>query len=116
MPYFTPKPSNWNLVAIALGCFGLLLVMNYACTAPRVQVENPPELCAQALGLSSEIRAQASKVGLEPIELARRTCEAAILAARLAEANLSAGVAGRGTQSEYSDRVPAAAGAAGSGG
>ncbi len=111
MPYFTPKPSNWNLVAIALGCFGLLLLMNYACTAPRMQVENPSEICAQSLALSSEVRAQASKVGLEPIVLARRTCEAAILAARLAEANFARapGIAG-GTSSPSM----ALAGAAGS--
>jgi len=112
----TPKPSNWHLVPVALVCFGMLLAQAYACAGPQLKVENPTELCATAVALSSAVKAQAAKLGVEPIELARRTCDAAILAAQVAEANLSkaSGIAG-GTSSSLSPSM-ALAGAAGSGG
>jgi hypothetical protein len=115
MPYFTPKASNWNFVAVALGCLGILLLMNYACTAPRVQVQNPSELCATAVAMSSAVKAQAAKLGVEPIELARRACDAALLVAQVSEANLvtSSGIAGATSSADPPSM--ALAGAAGAG-
>lgn len=114
----TPKPSNWLLVPAGLSCLAMQFAFAYACAgpAPQVRVENPSELCAQALAMSSEVRTQAANVGLEPIELARKTCEAAVLAAKLAEANLvkTWGIAGA-TSSAVSPSM-GLAGAAGSGG
>lgn len=115
--FLTSKPSNWSLVPglIAFVLLGGALPWAACSTnSTQVKVENPSELCAQALALSSEVRAQAAKVGLEPIELARKTCEVAVLAAKLAEANLvkSSGIAGA-TSSALSPSM-ALAGAAGS--
>jgi len=114
--YFIVKPSNWLTMPLLLVGFWFIGVVQYAAcggSAPQVKVENPSELCAQALAMSSEVRAQAAKVGLEPLELARKTCEAAVLAAKLAEANLpqSSGIAG-GTSSDLAPSM--AVGAAGS--
>ena len=103
---------------LAGGIFGLMLlgVVQYAaCGGSQMQLENPTELCATAVAMSCAVKAQAAKLGLEPIELARRTCDAAILAAQVAESNLpkASGIAGATSSS-----VPpsmALAGAAGSG-
>jgi hypothetical protein len=112
------KRRDWfwtAMLGLVLSAFALLV---FACggSAPQVHVENPTELCATAVAMSSAVKAQAAKLGLEPIELARRTCDAAILAAQVAEANLSkaSGIAG-GTSSSLSPSM-ALAGAAGSGG
>lgn len=114
MFYPSPRPSNLGTRLSILGLMLVAVVYYLACSAnsPQVRIENPAELCAQALALSSEVRAQAAKVGLEPLALARQTCEAAVLAAKLAEANLphAAGIAGA-----TSSRSMALAGAAGSG-
>lgn len=113
-----PKYSNWSLVP-GLVAFVLLggALPWAACSAssPQVKVENPSELCATAVALSSGVKAQAAKLGVEPLELARRTCDAAILTAQVAEANLvnSSGIAG-GTSSGLSPSM-ALAGTAGSG-
>ena len=118
MFYPRPRRSNFGTRILILGVMLLAVVYYIACSAnsPQVRIENPSELCAQALAMSSEVRTQAAKLGLEPIELARRTCAAAILAAQVAEANLpkASGIAGATSSS-----VPpsmAAAGAAGAGG
>ncbi len=110
------KPSNWHLVPVVLVTLGMLLAQVYACAGPQVQVENPTELCATAVALSSTVKAQAAKLGLEPIELARRTCDAAILAAQVAESNLAkaSGIAGATSSSPAPSM--GLAGAAGSGG
>lgn len=112
------KRRDWNWTAILGVVLTAWAVLVLACggATPQVQVENPTELCATAVAMSSAVKAQAAKLGLEPIELARRTCDAAILAAQVAESNLPkpAGIAGATSSS-----VPpsmAAAGAAGSGG
>jgi len=110
----TSKSSARRFIAFAFSWFFLALgLFFYACAGSQVQVQNPTELCAQALAMSSEVRTQAAKVGLEPIELARRTCDAAILATKLLEANLPhlEGVAGATNSPSM-----ALAGAAGSGG
>jgi hypothetical protein len=117
--YFTLKPSNWLTMPLLLAGSMFTGIVQYAAcggSAPQVKVENPSELCAQAVALSPEVRAQAAKVGLEPLELARRTCEAAVLAAKLAEANIvkPSGIAGA-TSSPIPPSM-ALAGAAGSGG
>lgn len=112
------KRREWFFTAmlgLVLSAFALLV---FACggSAPQVKVENPTELCATAVALSSTVKAQAAKLGLEPIELARRTCDAAILAAQVAEANLAKapGIAG-GTSSAPAPSM-GVAGAGGSGG
>jgi hypothetical protein len=84
--------------------------------APQVHVENPTELCATAVAMSSAVKTQAAKLGLEPIELARRTCDAAILAAQVAEANLSKASGIAGATSSSAPPSMGLAGAAGSGG
>jgi hypothetical protein len=115
----TPKPETWKLVVVALLMFALAVAVVNVCAGPQLQLENPTELCATAVAMSSTVKAQAAKLGLEPIELARRTCDAAILAAQVAEANLpkGSGIAG-GTSSSLppSMGLAGAAGAAGSGG
>ncbi|MFA5053750.1 MAG: hypothetical protein WC565_06815 [Parcubacteria group bacterium] len=90
-------------------------VMSCAGT-PSVHVDNPTELCATAVALSSAVKAQAAKLGIEPIELARRTCDAAILATQVAEANLQKAEGTAGATSSPSMAAAGAAGAAGSGG
>ena len=111
------KRIVWSLKMLTM-YLTLVAMWQFACsgTSPQVKVENPSELCATAVALSSGVKAQAAKLGLEPLELARRTCDAAILAAQVAEANLvkSSGIAG-GTSSSLSPSM-ALAGAAGSGG
>lgn len=111
-----PKPSTWKLAVVALLMFALALAVVHACAGPQLQLENPSELCARAIAMSSAVKAQAAKLGVEPIELARRTCDAAILAAQVAEANLpkASGIAG-GTSSSPPPSM-GLAGAAGSGG
>jgi hypothetical protein len=92
-----PKPSNWLLVPALLYSVGCIVALAYGCSAGTTpHVETPTELCAGALAMSSEVRAQAAKIGLDPLELARKTCDAAILAARLTEANVfrAAAIAG----------------------
>lgn len=115
----TSKPSTWKLILIALLCFGVMCLYANACAGPQVQIENPTELCATAVAMSSAVKAQAAKLGLEPIELARRTCEAAVLATKLAEANLpkASGIAGAtSSPAPPSMALAGAAGAGGSGG
>lgn len=97
--YFQKRPAIWLSPALFVIC--LLLVIaeaNQGCSGsqPQVVISDPTSLCANAIVLNQEVRSQAAKIGLEPIELARKTCEAAILAAKLAEANLvkSSGAAG----------------------
>jgi len=103
------------MLGLTLSAFALLV---FACggSAPQLQVENPTELCATAVALSSTVKAQAAKLGLEPIELARRTCDAAILATQVAEANLQKAAGTAGATSSPSMAAAGAAGAAGSGG
>lgn len=114
----TPRPSNWLLVPglVAFVAMGTTLTW-VACSgsAPRVQLENPSELCATAVAMSSAVKAQAAKLGVEPIELARRTCDAAMLAAQIAESHLvtSSGIAGATSSSDPPSM--ALAGAAGAG-
>jgi len=101
---------------------GLFIVSPFAMAiccagpAPQVRLENPTELCATAVAMSSVVKAQAAKLGVEPLELARRTCDAAFLAAQVAEANLlkASGIAGA-TSSSLPPSM-ALAGAAGSAG
>jgi hypothetical protein len=108
------SPSR-HFVPFASWFFLALGLFFYACAGSQVQLQNPTELCANAVAMSSAVKAQAAKLGLEPIELARRTCDAAILAAQVAESNLpkASGIAGATSSS-----VPpsmALAGAAGAG-
>jgi hypothetical protein len=114
----TPKPSNWLLVPGLVAFIVMGPTMQWACSgsAPRVQLENPSELCATAVALSSAVKAQAAKLGVEPIELARRACDAALLVAQVSEANLvtSSGIAGATSSADPPSM--ALAGAAGSGG
>jgi len=110
------KRRDWFWTAIlglTLSAFALLV---FACGGSQVQLENPTELCATAVALSSVVKAQAAKLGIEPIELARRTCDAAILATQVAEANLPRSSGTAGATSSPSMAAAGAAGAAGSGG
>ena len=94
----SPKPSNWYLMPAWISLVFALVGLWIACsgTPPQVRLENPSDLCTSTLALSSAVKAQAAKLGLEPTELARRACDAAILATQVAEANLpkASGVAG----------------------
>ena len=105
------SPSR-HFVPFASWLFLALGLFFYACAGSQVQLQNPTELCANAVAMSSAVKAQAAKLGLEPIELARRTCDAAILAAQVAESNLPhlEGIAGAPSSPSM-----ALAGAAGAG-
>lgn len=112
-----PRRENWFLItSVAAYCMISLGLFFYACTTPRIHVENPTEPCAVAVAMSPTVQAQAVKLGLEPIELARRTCAAAILAAQVAEANLPKASGIGGATSSSVPPSMAAAGAAGAGG
>ncbi|MFA5634665.1 MAG: hypothetical protein WC977_02055 [Anaerovoracaceae bacterium] len=110
----TSRSSNLSFRFIILGSMLSVALLYLACgPGTQVRLEAAGELCGQVLATSLEIRTQAAKVNLEPLELARRTCDAAILATKLAEANLPhlEGIAGA-----TSSPSMALAGAAGSGG
>ena len=117
---YYPNPPRLSFWQFALGMLGIMLLgslVEFACASnpAGLQVENPSELCASAVAMSSTVKAQAAKLGLEPIELARRTCDAAILAAQVAEANLPKASGIAGTTSSSVPPSMALAGAAGSG-
>jgi len=81
-----------------LASWGILIVTCWAACSgsqPQVTISDPKTLCANALVMTQEVRTQASKLGIEPAELAQQVCSTAILGAKLAEANIkSLGIAG----------------------
>jgi hypothetical protein len=114
--YFRTQPT-WSLAPPALAIVVIFVGLGWgACATRQVQVDNPTELCAAAVSLSPSVKTQAAKLGLEPTELARRTCDAAILAAQVAEANLAKPSGTAGLTSSSPAPSMGLAGAAGSGG
>lgn len=106
-------PATRGEVLLFTALFAAIGYLACSGSSPQARIENPTELCANAVALSSAVKTQAAKLGLEPIELARRTCDAAILAIQVAEANLRpSGTAGAGATSGTSSL----AGMAGTGG
>ena len=96
----TTTPSNWLSPALWIIALPLLLVevRAIACSGsqPQVTISDPTNLCANALVMSQEVHQQAAKLGLDPAELAKRVCSAAVLGVQLVEANLpkASGIAG----------------------
>lgn len=75
-----------TLLVICIGCSG---------SQPTVTISDPTTLCANALVMTKEIKEQASKIGIEPSELAMQVCSSAVTAAKLVKANiLPLGLAG----------------------
>lgn len=87
--YFRRKPSNWHYVPLAVFALALVyLGCSGSQSQPVVTITDPTMLCANALAISSQVQQQATKLGVEPVELAKQVCAAALLGIRLAEANL----------------------------
>jgi hypothetical protein len=105
------RPIGIILLGLLLGHFTVV-----ACSSPKLKIQNPNELCATGVALSSVVQTQAAKLGIEPLELARKFCEPAFLAAKLAEVNLAKPSGIAGATSSAIGASMALAGAAGSGG
>lgn len=89
------KLSNGFGWACIVTFCGATLYQGCSGTQPQVVISEPASVCANALVLSPEVRAQAAKLGIEPAELAQQACSAAMLGIKLAEVNLrKAGTAG----------------------
>jgi hypothetical protein len=71
--------SAWAASATVVSCAG---------TTPAPATGSAVELCATAVALSPEVRAQAAKLQREPLDFARQSCAAVLLAAQVVQANI----------------------------
>ncbi len=117
--FHTPKPSNWLLVAAMILAVPMIVCPFWVSCAPAAnqqQAQLATQTCAQALASVPQVQAQATKLGIDPLELARRTCDTAVLAAQLLEANLAKDLPSPAATTSCPKAPVLTVGAAGSGG
>ena len=86
-------PFGFAFYTLCAFCFAVAvafsqLLLSCGASTPPIQVADPVGLCAVALSQAPAIATEAGKIGMTPVDLARRICADVVLGANIVQKHL----------------------------